>query len=69
MDQYLQMLYSEIDFEKSDRDYFKCSNSKNDFACKHFLIEVYVDKNLNVDLYGKSHQNESEFLVEKALKK
>lgn len=67
MDRYLQMLFSEIDFEERDRNYFKCFDSKNDFACKHFLTEVYVDKNLNVDLYSKSLQNESEFLVEKAL--
>lgn len=69
MDRYLQMLYSEIDFEKRDRDYFKYFESKNDFAHKHFLIGVYIDINLNIDLYSKSHKKASEFLVEKAMEK
>lgn len=69
MDRFLKMVHSEIGFDRYSREYFRCFKSWDEFTCKHFLINSYLDQELKIDLYSNSNEDRSRNFIKIALDK
>lgn len=67
MDRFLDMIYTEVNFNEPDREYFRGFKNWEDFCSVHFIEKSYLDKNLNVDMY--SINNDSSRIIDSVLNK
>lgn len=65
MDKFLKKVETTIDFT-NDREYYEKFKNWKLFVKKHYLINSYVSKTLEVEIYS---ENDSESFIEKAIEK
>lgn len=69
MDRFIQIIQTEIMFDRNAREYFERFRNWKDFIDTHFLIDGYIDNNLNIEIYSDIKNNQSENFIGDALKK
>lgn len=69
MDRFLQMVYTKVKFTETSTEYFNCFNNWIDFVSKHFLINSYLNTDLEIDKYSDFTELKYEMFITKALEK